>query len=172
MFFHPIHSLCDSLEPSLQIICRGQLKCDCTRTETIFRLPAKRTSPFKSAGGRQFSRLLAAEVCASAVVTLESPCSAFRQCPLHFPQPCLTVYHHISTAVYPTDYKFKMILNEKPFLYTRGLQWQFLCLFVCLQRYFLRVTPRDKVKVVGCQPYAPAAFNPRYLLVLISVRGW
>jgi len=47
---------------------RGQLKCDGTRAETIFRLSAKRTSPFKSAGGRQFSRLLAAEVGASALV--------------------------------------------------------------------------------------------------------
>ena len=40
------------------LYCIGQLKCDGTRTETIFRLSAKRTSPFKSAGGRQFSRLL------------------------------------------------------------------------------------------------------------------
>jgi hypothetical protein len=37
-----------------------QLKCDGTRAESRFRLSAKRTSPFKSAGGRQFSRLLAA----------------------------------------------------------------------------------------------------------------
>ena len=29
---------------------RGQLKCDGTRVETRFRLSAKRTSPFKSAG--------------------------------------------------------------------------------------------------------------------------
>ena len=29
----------------------GQLKCDDTRAETRFRLPAKRRSPFKSAGG-------------------------------------------------------------------------------------------------------------------------
>ena len=29
---------------------RGQLKCDGTRTETRFRLSAKRTGPFKSAG--------------------------------------------------------------------------------------------------------------------------
>jgi len=43
-----------------------RLKSDGTRAETRFRLSAKRTSPFKSAGGRQFSRLLAAEVCASA----------------------------------------------------------------------------------------------------------
>ena len=53
----------------------GQLKSDGTRTETRFRLSAKRTSPFKSAGGRQFGRLLAAEVCASAVVMLGTPCS-------------------------------------------------------------------------------------------------
>jgi len=41
-------------------------KCDVTRAKTRFRLSAKRTRPFKSArcAGRQFSRLLAAEVCA------------------------------------------------------------------------------------------------------------
>jgi len=38
---------------------RGHLKCDGSRAETTFRLSAKRTSPFKSAWGRQFSRLLA-----------------------------------------------------------------------------------------------------------------
>jgi len=54
---------------------RGQLKRNGTRAETRFRLSAKRTSPFKSAGGRQFSRLPAAEVCASAVVMLDTPCS-------------------------------------------------------------------------------------------------
>ena len=52
---------------------RLRLKCDGTRAETRFRLSAKRTSPFKSAG-RQFSLLLAAEVCASAVVMLDTPC--------------------------------------------------------------------------------------------------
>jgi len=45
--------------------------------------------------GRQFSRLLATEVCASAVVMLHTPCSevlwrvlathSIRQCPFHFP---------------------------------------------------------------------------------------
>jgi hypothetical protein len=54
---------------------RLRLKCDGTRAETRFRLSAKQTSPFKSVGGRQFSRLLAAEVCASAVVMLDTPCS-------------------------------------------------------------------------------------------------
>ena len=55
--------------------------------------------------GRQFSQLLAAEVCASAVVILDTPCSevvwrvlathSIRQFPL--PLPCVTVCHHIST---------------------------------------------------------------------------
>jgi len=58
-----------------RLCCRGQLKCDGTRAETRFRLSAKRTSPFKSRGGRQFTRLLVAEVCASAVVMLDTPCS-------------------------------------------------------------------------------------------------
>ena len=58
--------------------------------------------------GRQFSRLLAAEVCASAVVMLDTPCSevlwrvlatqSIRQFPLHF--PFVTVCHHISTGLY------------------------------------------------------------------------
>jgi len=52
---------------------RVRLKRNGTRAEIRFRLSAKRTSPFKSAGGRQFSRLLAAEVCASAVVMLDTP---------------------------------------------------------------------------------------------------
>jgi len=70
-------------------------KCDGTRAETRFRLSAKRTSPFKSTGGRQFSRILAVEVCASAVLMLDTPCSevvwrvlathSIRQFPLHLP---------------------------------------------------------------------------------------
>ena len=53
--------------------------------------------------GRQFSRLLAAEVCASAVVMLQTPCSeavwrvpathSIRQFPLHFP------YHESPRAI-------------------------------------------------------------------------
>jgi len=52
---------------------RLRLKCDGPRTETRFRLSARRTSPFQSGG--QFSRILAAEVCASTVVMLDIPCS-------------------------------------------------------------------------------------------------
>jgi len=52
---------------------RVSLKCDDTHAEPRFRLSAKRTSPFKSAG-HQFSRLLAAELWASTVVMLDTPC--------------------------------------------------------------------------------------------------
>ena len=84
---------------------RGQLKCDGTRAETRFLLSAKRTNPFKSAGRRQFIRLLAAEVWASAVVMLDTPCSEVvwrvlaTHCillsPFHFPSrasPCAITF--------------------------------------------------------------------------------
>jgi hypothetical protein len=61
--------------------------------------------------GRQLSRLLAAEVCASAVVMLDTPCSEvvwrvlathpIRQFPLHFPSrasPCAITFRLESTA--------------------------------------------------------------------------
>ena len=60
--------------------------------------------------GRQFSRLLAAEVCASAIVMLDTPCSevvrrvlatySIRQFPLHFPShvsPCAITFQLEST---------------------------------------------------------------------------
>jgi hypothetical protein len=89
------------------------LKCDGTCAETRFRLSAKWTNPFKSAGrGDQFSRLLAAEVCASAVVMLDKPCSKvvwrvlathpIRQFPLHFPSrvsPCSITFQMDSTSM-------------------------------------------------------------------------
>ena len=70
-----ILNVVNTKQNSVNIYCRLRLKFDGTRAETRFRLSAKRTSPFKSAGGRQFSRLPAAEVCASAVVMLDTPCS-------------------------------------------------------------------------------------------------
>jgi hypothetical protein len=63
--------------------------------------------------GRQFSRLLAAEVCASAVVMLDTPCSevvwrvlathSIRQFPLHFPSrasPCAISYQLESNTTF------------------------------------------------------------------------
>jgi hypothetical protein len=65
--------------------------------------------------GRQFSRLLAAEVCASAVVMLDTPCSEvvwrywlptpFASFPLHFPSrasPCAITFQLESSSTYFT----------------------------------------------------------------------
>jgi len=90
---------------------RLRLKCDGTRAETRFRLSAKRTSPFKSAGPSVQSTT-GSEVCASAVVILNTPISqvVWRVLLAHsicqFPLspsllfPCVTVCHHISTGLY------------------------------------------------------------------------
>ena len=52
---------------------RLRLKCGGTRAvKTVSVFAAERMIPFKSAGGRQFSRLLAAEECASAVVMMDT----------------------------------------------------------------------------------------------------
>jgi hypothetical protein len=63
--------------------------------------------------GRQFSWLLAAEVCASAVVMLDTPCSevvwrvlathSIHQFPLHFPSrasPCTITFHLAPNTTY------------------------------------------------------------------------
>ena len=92
--------------------CIAPSERDGTCAETRFGLSAKRTSPFKSAGG-QFSRLLAAEVCASAVVMVvmvdtpypEIECKTTGY-PLHLhvfpslPLPCITVCHQFSIELY------------------------------------------------------------------------
>jgi len=89
---------------------RAETEHDGTRAETRFGFPAKRTSPFISAGC-QFSRLLAAEECGSAVVMLDRPCPI--QCttagyPLHSPfspsflHPCVSVCHHILFLLLPS----------------------------------------------------------------------
>jgi len=91
-------------------LSRGQLKCDGTRAETTFRLSAKRTSPFKSAGASVQSTT-GSRVVHSAAVMLDTPCSevvwrvlathSIHQFPLHFPP----VRHHISTGLYCNDFK-------------------------------------------------------------------
>jgi hypothetical protein len=88
---------------------RLRLKCDGTRAETRFRLSAKGRVHL-NLQGRQFNRLLAADVCASAVVMLDTPCSevvwrvldtySILQFPLHFPvhaSPCAITFQLEST---------------------------------------------------------------------------
>ena len=89
--------------------CRLRLKCDGTRAETRFRLSAKRTSPFKTAGasvqstagsrGVRISSSNAGYIMFRGSVKgtgylLHSPVSP------SFPRPCVIVCHHISTGLY------------------------------------------------------------------------
>ena len=88
---------------------RGQLKCDGKRAETRFRLSAKRTSPFKSAGVSGQSTTGSRVV---RISDINAGCTMFRGSvkgtgyPLHssvspsLPLPCVTACRHISTGVY------------------------------------------------------------------------
>ena len=88
---------------------RLRLKCDGTRAETRFRLSAKRTSPFKSAGASVQSTTGSRGVRISGS---NAGYNMFRGSvkstgyPLHspvshsLPLPCVTVCHHISTGLY------------------------------------------------------------------------
>ena len=71
---------------------------------------------------RQFSRLLAAEVCASEVVMLDTSSSEVVKgtgYPLHspvspsLPLPCVTVCHHVSTGLYNPGRKSRSIFLAK-----------------------------------------------------------
>ena len=89
------------------------LKCDGTRAETTFRLSAKRTSLFKSAGASVQSTTGSRGVRISgsnAGYTVFRGSLKITGYPLNspvtpsIPQPCVTVCHHISTGVY-SDWK-------------------------------------------------------------------
>jgi len=87
---------------------RLRLKCDGTRAETSFRLSAKRTSPFKSAGASVQSTIGSRSVRISgsnAGYTMFRGSVKDTGYPLHssvsssFTLPCVTVCHHISTGL-------------------------------------------------------------------------
>ena len=109
--------------------------------------------------GRQFSRLLAAEVCASAVVMLDTPCSevvwrvlathSIHQFPLHFPSrasPCAITFQLDSTTS-PQEHtcrplwSFSLGSNQVRCVLSRDIDWhnttqQVLTLFILCSCYF------------------------------------
>jgi len=92
-----------------QIFCRRlRLKCDGTRAETRFRLSAKRTGPFKSAGASIHSITGSRGVRISgsnAGYTIFRGSAKSTGYPLHspvspsLPLPCVTVCHNVSTEL-------------------------------------------------------------------------
>ena len=97
---------------SAAAVCvRLRLKCDGTRAETRFRLPTKRTSLFKSAGGVSSLDYWQPRCALSAVVMLDKPCSevvwrvlathSVHQFPLYFlsrASPCIITFQLDSTT--------------------------------------------------------------------------
>jgi hypothetical protein len=92
-----------------EICSRGQLRCDGIRAETRFRLSAKRTSPFKSAGASVQSTTGSRGVRisgSSARYTMFRGSVKSTGYPLHssvsssLPNPCVTVCHNILTGLY------------------------------------------------------------------------
>jgi len=92
------------------ILGSGQLKCDGTCAETRFRLSAKRTSPFKSAGRASVQSTTGSRgvpISGSNVgYTMFQGSVKSTSYPLHSSVspslllPCVIVCHHISTGVY------------------------------------------------------------------------
>jgi len=88
---------------------RVQMKYDGTRAETRFRLSAKRTSPFKSAGGASVHSTAGSRGVlisgSNAGYTVFRGSVKSTGYPMHSPVspsltlPCATVCHHISTGV-------------------------------------------------------------------------
>ena len=132
--------------------------------------------------GRQFSRLLAAEVCASAVVMLDTPCSevvwrvlvthSIRQFPLHFPSrasPCANTFQLESTdcgihSLYRSGTLYRKV-KESHYRPGQALRvpggWGF---------QISRQSAHEGDKVVNHTHRSP--LPPRKFLVLISVRDW
>jgi len=98
---------------------RLRLKCDGTIAETRFRLSAKRTSPFKSAGN-QFSLLLAGELCTSAcrVCTARVQACVLQSCDVYWLPTAFSCFPFTSPPVrhrVPSHFNWTL-LNYETFL--------------------------------------------------------
>jgi hypothetical protein len=97
-------------ETILQVDCVWNVRAHAQKPNFVFRRNERLHWNWR---GRQFNRLLAAEVCASAVVMLDAPCSeavwrvlathSIRQFPLYFPSralPCAITFQLDSTETW------------------------------------------------------------------------
>ena len=109
------------------------LKCDGTRAETRFRLSAKRTSPFKSAGASVQSTNDSRDVRISGSIagyTMFRSSAKSTGYPLHwsvslsFPLPWVTVCHHISTGLYCYYLYWLPFFTPKVHRSTHLLHWK------------------------------------------------
>jgi len=100
------YTLCKEWSKSFSTNCVWNVMAHAQKSDFVFRGNGR---VHLNCWGRQFSRLRAAEVCASAVVMLDTPCSEvvwrywlptpFASFPLTS-LPCVTVCPHVSTGLY------------------------------------------------------------------------
>jgi len=116
--------------------CVGNVMVHAQKTYFVFRRNGR---VHLNRWGCQFSRLLAAEVCASAVEMLDTPCyevvwrvlatHSIRHFPHSLPLLCVTVCHHISTGLYHQSHTrvFCWDIRSPPCTvlpaYTKLLKW-------------------------------------------------
>jgi hypothetical protein len=118
---------------NFHVCSRLRLKCDGKRAETGFRLSAKRTSPFHSAGASVLSTT------GSRVVHISGNNAGYTMFrgsvkgtgyPLHspvspsLPLPCVTVCRHISTGLYRVWECMKLCRHGLPPLHCQFCMWQ------------------------------------------------
>ena len=98
--------------------------------------------PGKGGRGRQFSRLLAAEVCATAVVMLDTPCSEvvwrvlathfIRQFPFHFPSrasPCTMTFQLECTYDLCSASTYDFVSHSSQEIYRNIYTYMRMCVF-------------------------------------------
>jgi len=142
--------------------------------------------------GRQFSRLVAAEVCASSVVMLDTPCSEvvweywLPTPPVSpsLPLPCVTVCHHISTGLYPPTNTCSASCSPTPLSHSLCLMKQSRRkrkrtvvkkhinrhvheAWYCIYTYFIRSTPSSYFTAVCPMPFG---FNAPCLSTPLNLR--
>jgi hypothetical protein len=98
------------------VLCRLRLECDGTRAETRFRLSAKRTSPFKSAGASVQSTTGSREVRISggnAGYTMFRGSVKGTGCPLHSPvSPSLSLSESPCAITFQLDSTTNSVVNH------------------------------------------------------------
>jgi len=128
-----------------------------TSRKTRFLLSAKWTSPFKSAGGHHFSGLLSAEVCASAVLMLDTPYSEILwrvlvthcicQFPLHFPSLRHSVPSHFSCTLQLSSPNIPTVSPQHKLPHYNTHTVPYLALTVCVSYIYRFVQPSNCLPV-------------------------
>ena len=153
----PSHCL-DTVIPKVD--CVWNVTAHAQKPDFVFRQNGR---VYLNRRGQQFSRLLAAELCASAVVMLDKPSSevvwSVLATPIHssftpsLPQPCVTVCHHVSSGLYTSYLLLLRVLSLHSrltckFCYLFSFTRRFLCscCYTCVFEYCKTCLTCDFVK--------------------------